>query len=273
VRHGPAIGFGGAAPPDPGAAAVPSAIRRPLTLALATLAARIALGIPAAAAPIPPTFAHPSPHLDGPCGDPAQTTAVAPQAPSTPTPGDSLGARPALHVLDPYLDARLRAIAARSPRFAAALSRLAAGDVPVFIGTPAQLAGLRLAPGVAGGRLPPERVAEVRVALEPGSDRPAVLLVRVDTDRLGRLVRRPLLDWPLLGGTARFRARLARFTEATLVHEVWGHLVPVADARSAAASCADPAPGEPEMDSCVMKRENDLRAEIGWERRKGYRLL
>ncbi|HET9982401.1 MAG TPA: hypothetical protein VFQ38_02385 [Longimicrobiales bacterium] len=191
---------------------------------------------------------------------------------AAPRPHDALG-RPGLHVLDPYLEARLSALASLSPRFAAALARLRAGDVPVYVGTPARLAALPLDPGIVGGRLPPERVAELRIVLEPGTDRPAVLVVRVDLDRLARLVRRPLLDGPLPGGAARFRKRLARVTEATLLHEVWGHLVPVADAGSAAASCADPAPGEPELDSCVMRRENELRGELGWGRRKAYRLM
>lgn len=189
-----------------------------------------------------------------------------------PPPHVALGG-PGLHVLDPYLEARLSALAGLSPRFAAALARLRASDVPVYVGTPAQLAALPLDPGVVGGRLPPERVAELRMVLEPGTDRPAVLVVRIDLGRLARLVRRPLLDGPVPGGAARFRKRLARFTEATLLHEVWGHLVPVADAGSAAASCADPAPREPELDSCVMRRENELRAELGWERRKAYRLM
>lgn len=46
-----------------------------------------------------------------------------------------------------------------------------------------------------------------------------------------------------------------------IVHEVYGHLAPVVEARSTAAACADPLPHERHADSCVGRRELAVRME------------
>jgi hypothetical protein len=57
-----------------------------------------------------------------------------------------------------------------------------------------------------------------------------------------------------------------------LVHEVYGHAVPYLLAGHLWGKCADPAPGERAADACAIRRENDVRKELGLGRRTWYGL-
>ncbi len=168
------------------------------------------------------------------------------------------------HVLHPYLDQRIRVIEARSERFHAALDELRRGDLVVYVATPGLLAHLPLNQLLVSRNMR-QRLGEFRVIPDEATGTVDTLLVVVDLERIAQLAHRPLLD-----SRSRFSARLDRLTDAILIHEIWGHLVPVATAGNSAATCADPAPGQPDLESCVMRRENDLRAELGWEIRRAY---
>jgi hypothetical protein len=166
-----------------------------------------------------------------------------------------------LHVLDPYLHDRIRALETRSLRFRAAVDAVRNGERTVFVGTPLLLSALPLHPALVG-HLPRGRLGEFRAIAQPETGRVDTLVVSIDLERIIRMS-----NWPLPGA----RARAERITDAVLVHEIWGHLVPVAASGNIADRCRDPVPGEPELDSCVMRRENELRAELGWRVRREYR--
>jgi hypothetical protein len=52
-----------------------------------------------------------------------------------------------------------------------------------------------------------------------------------------------------------------------LVHEVYGHAIPYLLAGDLSGRCADPKKGEPAPEACSIRRENEVRAELGLGRR------
>ena len=61
----------------------------------------------------------------------------------------------------------------------------------------------------------------------------------------------------------QFEADLDRI----LVHELYGHGIPYLLAGDVSGRCADPKPGERPSESCSIRRENTVRAELGLGRR------
>jgi len=61
----------------------------------------------------------------------------------------------------------------------------------------------------------------------------------------------------------QFEADLDRI----LVHELYGHAIPYLSAGDLSGRCADPKPGERPSESCSIRRENTIRAELGLGRR------
>jgi hypothetical protein len=61
----------------------------------------------------------------------------------------------------------------------------------------------------------------------------------------------------------QFEADLDRI----LVHELYGHSIPYLLAGDLSGRCADPKPGERPSESCSIRRENAVRAELGLGRR------
>ena len=57
-----------------------------------------------------------------------------------------------------------------------------------------------------------------------------------------------------------------------LIHEVYGHALPYLLAGDLSGRCADPEPKQRALDSCSIRRENDVRAELGLGRRLDYGL-
>jgi hypothetical protein len=179
------------------------------------------------------------------------------------------GAAPAaagLRVLHPYLEQRIRSLEARSRRFAEAMEMLRAAPFPIAVGTPEQVMSRQATGRLALTRA--ARVGEFTAVADPldGTVREMHVWVAVD-----RIARRAL--GARRGATpAALRRRLDAQVDAVLIHELWGHAVPVAETGNLAAHCPDPRRGEPPLESCVMRRENDLRAELGLEPRRGYPL-
>jgi hypothetical protein len=62
---------------------------------------------------------------------------------------------------------------------------------------------------------------------------------------------------------AQFEADLDRI----LVHELYGHSIPYLLAGDLSGRCADPRPDERASESCSIRRENTVRAELGLGRR------
>jgi hypothetical protein len=81
---------------------------------------------------------------------------------------------------------------------------------------------------------------------------PARLLRRLDSD-----------DLPVRRTRDAFDAAVAEVIDDILIHEVWGHVVPVAERRHDSARCPDPEPDQDPLTSCVIQRENLIRAELG----------
>jgi hypothetical protein len=185
--------------------------------------------------------------------------------------GDAAAVEGSLRVLDPYLHARLAVLERLSPRFRAAMDALREGDLPVYLATAEPLFDPEL--GVAiPWRLPSHQLGEFAAVRKPTKPGILALVVRVNLREVQLRQRRGMRQW--LGHHEPPRPSLARQLEeaidAILIHELWGHLVPVAEARSLDSHCSDPVPRQSELASCVMQRENDLRREMGLRPRTRY---
>jgi hypothetical protein len=76
-----------------------------------------------------------------------------------------------------------------------------------------------------------------------------------------------VVNMPLILHVYAERASVARDFEADLdriiVHEVYGHAIPLLLAGDLSGRCPDPRPGERATDACSIRRENAVRAELG----------
>jgi hypothetical protein len=169
-------------------------------------------------------------------------------------------------VVHPYLRDRIRVLELGSPSFREATRQLRSGEVVVYVGTPATLRQQPIRREAVTRPMRSDRIAEFLGIGDLATGGVDTIVVSVDLDRI-RLLHRPI---PLIRDGEKLRRRIDRFVESILVHEIWGHVVPVAEAGNLSAHCPDPAPGEPAADSCVMRRENGLREELGWRPRLSY---
>lgn len=193
----------------------------------------------------------------------------------SPVPGGDFGSPDehdgAVRILHPLLAERLRLLESRSPRFRAEMEALRQGDLPVYLTTSDPL--IDAANGVAvRWRVPDDRLGEFASIHDHQTGMLKALVVRVNLQQITIRHRRWVLERGLLverGLTAR--THLEEAVDGILIHEVWGHLIPVARAGGLGAHCPDPRPGEKELTSCVMQRENDLRAELGLRLRTRYK--
>jgi hypothetical protein len=113
------------------------------------------------------------------------------------------------------------------------------------------------------------RIAKAdREAFDPGVLAEAVPLMDENSQIHVVLV---LVNLPLL--TAVHDARLSvpvQFEadlDRILVHELYGHSIPYLLAGDLSGRCADPKPGERPSESCSIRRENTVRAELELGRR------
>ncbi len=188
----------------------------------------------------------------------------------SPEPPETVLTAGGVEIRDAYLAARIELLEQRSPRFGAAMSRARQGSIPIVIGTPDQVRDLvaeRLSLGLQMGN---DRVADFLIHTpDVGSPQISLIVIRVHLDRIRGATR-----WraPLGIGRGRARRWMNATTDAMLIHELWGHLIPIVEAGDYTGNCSDPAPGQPDLESCVMQRENELRRELGLKPRAQYSL-
>lgn len=190
------------------------------------------------------------------------------RAERTPTAVERQGA---IHILHPYLAARLDALEALSPRFREEMEAVRRGDVLVYLGT-AEPMNDPVREVEVKWKLPDERIGEFAAVRDPATGQVRALVVRVN---LPQIIQRQA-RWRRERATPGERrmtaqALLEEAVDGILIHELWGHLIPVAKGRSQDAHCRDPLPGEADLASCVMQRENDLRREMGMRPRTRYK--
>jgi hypothetical protein len=65
---------------------------------------------------------------------------------------------------------------------------------------------------------------------------------------------------------------LERDLDRILAHEIYAHAIPYLLAGTMSGQCADPQPGQPAAESCAIRRENEIRAEVGLGTRREYGL-
>jgi hypothetical protein len=101
-----------------------------------------------------------------------------------------------------------------------------------------------------------------------------VLVVRIDHPALRKAFSVDVLGAiPWIRPRSRLQATFDAAVDAVIIHEVWGHLVPVARYGAELGRCDDPRAGEPDEESCVMQREAMVRRELGLAPRAGYGVI
>jgi hypothetical protein len=182
-------------------------------------------------------------------------------APPRPGIGGALPAPAATHgavvVTDAMLAEGMAQLAAGSATWRAALDTLAAENFAVLVATPEEARRV-FAEAALGGA---GELGAVGVLRDAGG-RIAGAVVLIDVPRLRRLCLKA--NEPL--------ATLQGDVQRLLIHELYGHVVPLARSRTEAGGCPDPGPGEPAASSCAIVRENRIRAEMGLEPRRSYDL-
>jgi hypothetical protein len=152
-----------------------------------------------------------------------------------------------VRILDDLLAERIEVLNRLSPTFGTSWRDLELSGTPVLIGTESQLGSqlpgaLRGSNGWAG--------ATVTWAGTGGVPKRTAVVIRVDwLQELHESFGNP-------------RGDFLRALDDLIIHEVYGHLVPVVEARNVAASCADARRGERHRDSCVGRRELAIHAEV-----------
>lgn len=173
-----------------------------------------------------------------------------------PTPEDP--DRPVM-VLDDGLEDRMRAMADRSPRWAAALGTLRRERFPVLVGSITQVEAIL--PELERYRF--DGMGATWIFADDG-DRPVAAAVTLNLPKL-------VIRNRLTGGDAE---QLRRMLELHLAHEIYGHLLPIVRSRELDHPCAaDPDPAAPvavQLASCVMERESEILRDLGYEPREAY---
>jgi hypothetical protein len=175
-----------------------------------------------------------------------------------------------IEVLDAYVAARIEDLARRAPALGAALERARYGSIRVVIGTPEQVrSAVGADPWLSGGSGAGQLADFFIYKDDPGGLAVRLIVVRVHVERIRRTVH---ASAPLGLGRRRATRQVDALTDAVLIHELWGHLVPILEAGDHSGNCPDPLPGEVDSESCVMKRENGLRRDLGLAERREYAL-
>lgn len=167
-------------------------------------------------------------------------------------------ARPLL-VLDPRLADRIADMERRSPKWRKALQGIREKEIPVLVGTIVQVEQW----------LPVLRQhafdgAAATWIFSDEDGRPFGAAVAVNLPML--IVRSRVLEGD--------GVQLRRMLDVHLAHEIYGHLTPVVTSEDPDHPCRlDPdrsAPPGEQRRSCVMRRENQLMVELGYEPRDTY---
>lgn len=145
-----------------------------------------------------------------------------------------------VHILDPYLSDQISWLELRSPTFRTEMRGLRSRGFPLVIGTPETL----------GVEADPDEVGATWYLMDDDMEVLQAVVVSVDL----AYFRRAYQYFP------GRRDIIQREVVATLIHELHGHVAPrILDG----ILCDDPRRGDPGLDSCVMRRENALRREVG----------
>jgi len=162
-----------------------------------------------------------------------------------------------VRVTDRLLAERVRSLQDRSPTWRAALDSLAVLQFQVLVGTPEQLGELVPALSSYAG----QHIGRML----PLGNRNSQLIgaaVLIDLAVMERMARAAGASQAMLEGDI----------DRILAHELYGHVLPLAIAGRPDRGCADPAPHEPAVSSCSVRRENRIRAELGLPPRTTYDL-
>jgi hypothetical protein len=173
-----------------------------------------------------------------------------------------------LHLLDSYLADRIQSLELRSPSLRGALDSVRARPLRIVIGTPAQLALVE--PWTLSARR--IRLAQLIARVDTADGAVQSIIVEIDLAAIARHRYRSIPPVAAWFSVAQRQLRFDRLVDDILIHEIWGHLVPLALVGNTSGACRDPQGGENDLDSCVMKRENALRAELGSAQRRTYAL-
>ena len=172
-----------------------------------------------------------------------------------------------VEILDDYLASRIQRLEQRSPRFREAMAAARVGRIPVVIGTTAQVSA-RFADRITiSDRLPYGQLGEFLVGRGTGSPEIYFIAIRVPIDEIEKIPWRR----GVLGSTAR--RWVDETVDAVLIHEMWGHMVPVLEAGDYSGKCDDPKRFQSVEKSCAMQRENALRRELGLAPRTHYPII
>ena len=166
-------------------------------------------------------------------------------------------AKKALSASHPILNASLDRLSAGSALWRAATDTLAELKRRALVVTPNFV---RMRDLQRGTETPFD--ADVLAEVQPIADSQS----RVDTVVV--VVNLPLLErlHAPRGATVDFEDDLDRI----LAHEIYGHAIPYLLAGHLSGKCSDPLPGQRASDSCAVKRENEIRAELWLGRRDDY---
>jgi hypothetical protein len=187
--------------------------------------------------------------------------------------GSSLLAQPASQSSSPSQTTENTPVSTSNPILKASLDRLSAGsqawrdalDVvrptgrQVLIVTADQV----MVADEAGGAAKPfdETVLAEVQPIADASQRVRVVIVAVNLPRLGKMQG-------LTATVSDFESDVDRI----LAHEVYGHALPYLLAGNLSGKCADPLPGQRASESCAIRRENEVRVQLGLGRRTEYGL-
>lgn len=163
-----------------------------------------------------------------------------------------------VRILDPQIESAIEGVIARSSAFAEAWREIENSGLLLLIGTPKQVRRWlnRDASNALGGHYG----ASMYFYDERGNVTSAVVVIDV---------AKIIYQGMEFGGLTLVREAL----DVILVHEIYGHVAPIATALHINAICADPAPGQAFSASCVGRRERKVLAELGYQRREGYALV
>jgi hypothetical protein len=170
-------------------------------------------------------------------------------------------ALPVLVTTRTSLEAGLLRIERRSERWRSALATIQDLRRQVFVLTPDQVT---VAEAVGErGTAPFDR--DLLAAASPvvdGEARIQRVLVVVNLDLLEDLHRR----------TNSLQGEFEADLDALLVHEIYGHAFPYLLAGDLSGRCADPERDQRPQDACSIRRENEVRQDMGLARRTTYGL-
>jgi hypothetical protein len=163
----------------------------------------------------------------------------------------------AVRFLDPLLHQRVLGLTHRSATWRAGLDSLRATGFRVVVASPeqvrAELPGMASYDALHLGEVVPLRDAEGGIV---GA------VVTIDLPRLRALAAQARVrEEVLLGDVDRI-----------LIHEIYGHVLPLAETRRISGGCPDPGPSDPPTSSCAIVRENRIRVELGLPERLTYDL-